>query len=369
MEVMFTIPTLISPECPYKLVPALCKLIERNTLITYSSVIRQAAIIKFAGPNKGLLDSDALIHNMKRLVSLVEADDDEGSSGRYDRDPRRNDVRYPNPGGFGGASAEVEKWTGRPEQIDRDKIETPRGISFYATISLEPTFLDIPLEGRPTPDSIDRVTRVVRVGMKCVPLRLDGVTDLLDALSIASNRTKLKTMIAKKMERVHKLLGRKYRTQKEIIHQVMHTVPSNKELANPKYLVNLFHGGSTPVDWSFLTIFTAQDFEERQLKDLLIRYRSLVNGGWGDMIVIDDIKEVISFCTQRTLSCTQMHLDYLRDILNLTNIIDADLFKKTSSSGPLFSAKRVPITKVFESACLPCLEKNSRKKNLHERLI
>ena len=350
MEAMFVIPTLISPECPYKLVPALCKLIERNTLVTYSSILRQAAILRFAGPNKGLLsDSCSVTDRMSDIISLLEADDP----------PERPSLpKYPNPSVVGGSSSEGDRWTGDTKTRDKDAIETPRGISFYSTISLEPTFLDIPLEGRPSAESTEKVSRVIRIGMKCVPYKLDGVTNLLDAMSMVANRNKIQTLISRKMMYIRKLLGVKYKDyEKELIQQSVHRIPLNTQLLNVKFLSKHLGGGSTPYNWSLLTIFTAQDFKDKSLKEILFTYRDLAKGGWGDMVVIDDVKDVISFCTQRTLACTQLHLDYLRDILNLDNVIDSDLFKKTSS-GPMFSSKKVSISKIFESTCVPCLYTN-----------
>lgn len=343
MEVMFLVPSLISPECPTKLIPALCKLIERNTLLTYSSVLRQAAIQRFLGPYKGLLtDSEVVLERMRELVSLVEAPGDD------EEEPPK-----PTPHKTGGSSKEGEKWSGKPDTQSRDARETPTGISFYATISLEPTYLEIPLEGRPSPDSTEKVSRVVRIGMKCIPFRIDGVDDVLKAMSASATRSYTKTIVTKKLARLRKLWSGRATDSKGMRDEFINVAPTSRELGNPKFVSKLM-GTAGPTYWSFLTVFAAHDFQGKDLKETLWRYREMVNGGWGDMIVIDDTKEVINFCTQRTLACYQMNLDYLKELLNLDNVIDSDLFKKASSSGPMFPGRKVPISKIFESACIPC---------------
>ena len=344
MEVMFLVPSLISPECPTKLIPALCKLIERNTLLTYSSILRQAAILRFVGPHRGLLtDADHTIERMQELINLVE-----GRGRDEDAPPPQ-----PRPGRTGGSSTDAEKWSGKPETQGRDARETPRGISFYSTISLEPTYLEIPLKGRPSPGSTEETTRVVRVGMKCIPYKIEGITDILDAMSKSKNRSYTSTIISRKVKRFKKFFQGPGRTPEEMQDEILNIMPTSRELANPKFVSRLM-GTNAPVYWGFLTVLAAHDFADKDLKQALWEYREMVNGGWGDIIVVDDIKETISFCTQRTLSCYQMNLDYLKELLNLDNVIDADLFKKASSSGPLFPGKRVPVSAVFESSCIPC---------------
>lgn len=340
---MFLIPTLVSPECPDKIIPALCKLIERNTLLSYSSILRQGAILRFLGPYKGLLtDSDILIDKMKNLVSLVEARDDE-----EEEEPAK-------PRSVGGGSKEGEKWAGKPETHGPDSRETPRGLFFYDTISLEPTYMEIPLEGRSTPGSSDKVSRVIRIGMKCVPFKLEGVSDLLKLMSHAKNRSYAKTLFIKKSARIRKFLRGRMTDPVGMRDEFINTTPTSKELNKPAFISKLMGTGG-PVYWSFLTIFTSYDFEGKDMRELLWQYRDLVNGGWGDIIVIDDIKQIINFCTQRTLACYQLHMNYLSNILSLDNVIDPDMFKKASSTGSPFSMKRkVPVSKVFESCCVDC---------------
>ena len=338
MEILFLVPSLISPQCPDKLVPALCKLIERNTLLSYSSVLRQAAILRFLGPYKGLLqDSSLIINRMEEMVSLVEALDD-------DKIPKT-----PKPlGSIGGRSTEADKWTGKPETQKPDSRETPRGISFYSTISLEPTYLEIPLEGRPQPGSTETVSRVVRIGMKCVPYKVDGVEDILSALTIAKNRSYIQTYLSRQKGRLKRLITGKATDIKGMVNEFLNITPTFRELNNPKFLSKLM-GSGIATYWSFLTVFTSHDFKGKNLNEIIWGYREIVNGGWGDIIIVDDERDIINFCTQRNLSCTQLNIDYLRELLNLDNVIDSDLFKRSSQPSSFFdSNKKVSPPEVFK---------------------
>ena len=45
MDAIFVIPTLISPRIRKNMVPSICKLVERNILNNYYSVMRKAVIV------------------------------------------------------------------------------------------------------------------------------------------------------------------------------------------------------------------------------------------------------------------------------------------------------------------------------------
>ena len=353
---MFLIPSLISDEVPTKLVPAICKLIERNILLNYSSVFRDAAVLKYLGPDKGLLqDACQIIDRVKELTSLLEADEDSSTE-----KPRR-------PTGssnYGGSSKEGDKWSGKPETKSKDQIEIPRGISFYDTISLEPTYLEIPLQGRTRAGSADEITKIIKIGMKCIPYKLDNTTDILQLMDAAKTRSYVKTLYMKKIARLKKFFGGAPRDPKDRITQILNTISTANELANPRYVAKLM-GSGFAVNWSFLTVFTSYDFSDKKLRDLLLTYRDMVNGGFGDIVVVDDTKNVISFCTQRLLSCNQLDLDYLKEVLKLDNIIDADLFKKSSASSPMFPGRILPVSKIFESTCIPC---SKNKEHINEMM-
>jgi len=342
MEILFLIPTLVSQDMPVKIIPALCKLMERNILLSYAAVLKQAAVLRFLGPYKGLSDSASIIHRMGELVSLLEEDE-----------PPRKPVK---PGSIGGGPKEGEKWAGKPETLGKDAREVPRGISFFSTISLEPTYLEIPLEGRTKAGAEETTTKIIRVGMKAMPFKVEGVTDLMAMMADSRKRSYTETMMLRKMARFSKFWKGPAKDSEGMKQEFMKTTPTSKELENPRFLSRLM-AIRGPVYWSPTTIFVSDDFSGKELKDLLWNYRDMVNGGWGDMIVMDDARDIINFCTQKTLACQQLHTDYLKELLNLDNVIDADLFKKASSGSSMFPGRKVPISKVFESTCVPCSEK------------
>jgi len=347
MEIIFQIPTIVSFDVPAKIIPALCKLMERNILLSYASVLKQAAILRFLGPYKGLSDSASIMDRMGELVNLLE---------QSSFSPSPSTKPPVKPGEIGGGTAEGDKWAGKPETLGKDAREVPRGISFFSTISLEPTYLEIPLEGRTKAGSEETTTRIIRVGMKAMPFKVEGVTDLMTMMADAKKRSYIQTLMLRYSARLSKFWNGPAKGEEGMKTEFMKTTPTSKELENPKYLSRLM-AIKGPVYWSPTTIFVSDDFAEKNLKDLLWIYRDLVKGGWGDLIVFDDSRDIISFCTQKTLACQQLHTDYIKELLNLDNVIDADLFKKASRGSSMFPGRKVPISKVFESTCVPCSEK------------
>jgi len=347
MENLFIIPTLISPECPYKLIPAICKLVERNTVLSYSSVLRSAAITRYLGPYRGLLN-DSIENRMKELISLLEGRPNTPANapppGPVTQRTRVNPPEEAQPGRTGGGSIEADRWEARPQVTRRDETEVARGISFFGTISVEPTYLEIPLVGRTTATSTDITTRVVKIGMKCIPYRLDGVSDIMSAMQQARNRTYAKTWFLQKFPNM-------WNKTKFSANDFLSKSPVYKDLTSSKKVAEMMT--RKIAQWTFLSVLTANDFRGRDLKDSLESYGELVKGGWGDMVVIDDTKDIISFCSVASRGCSQLSLDYLKEIFRLDNVIDVDLFKKSGGGTSLFRNK-VPFSKVFESSCYPC---------------
>jgi hypothetical protein len=241
---------------------------------------------------------------------------------------------------MGGGSIEADRWEGRPAVQKRDETELARGISFFNTISIEPTFLEIPLMGRTSATSTDTTTRLVKIGMKCIPYRLDGISDFLTAMDDAHNRSYAKAWFLQKFPSM-------WNKTKFSANHFLSKAPPYKELSKPKKVAELLT--KSTAQWTFLSILTANEIKNKNISDTLNTYKDLVSGVWGDMVVIDDTKEVINFCTVATKGCSQIHLDYLKEILRLDNVIDVDVFKK-ASAGPVFR-NVVPIKKMFESTC------------------
>ena len=74
MDSLFVVPTVVGPSVDDKIVPAICKLVERNILINYFAVFRNAAIRKYLGPYAGLnVESEDVLERLKNLRSLFSS--------------------------------------------------------------------------------------------------------------------------------------------------------------------------------------------------------------------------------------------------------------------------------------------------------
>lgn len=335
MDYLFVIPTLISPNVDDKLVPALCKLVERNIILSYRTFFIDAVKRIYLGPYRGLEDSFDPLLEIERITKeveefqlLKEQDEDEGPRGRG---------RRPAGGGSprGRGRGEAEETRGAVQKAEDVEIAT--GISFYRTISLEPTFLEFNLRGRPKADSPpgDEITRMFRIGMKCVPYKLDGVNNLKSALTVSKNRSHAMTWFSRVSNRLFGGIISAYRRmrsrgEKRTPVDMFKVSPTASELSNVKKLSRMMGGAGTTTQWSPLVIFSRADFEDKEYRENIWEYRQIVRGGWGDMIVIDDQAEMVNFCMQRDKACYQLGYTYLRQILNLDDVIDAGLYGTTS---------------------------------------
>ena len=126
--------------------------------------------------------------------------------------------------------------------------------------------------------------------MKCVPYQLDGVTDILGAMDEAKNRSYAKTYF---MQKFPSFINRSKFSTKDFIVKS----PPYKDLGNPKKVAQFMT--KSQAQWTFLVILTADDLKGRDSREMMNSFKDLVNGGWGEMIVIDDTKDVISFCTKK----------------------------------------------------------------------
>lgn len=393
MDVLFTIPTVISPNVDEKLIPALCKMIERNILINYRPIFVKATQMAYLGPGRGLSDSFDPVKELSRLTKLIETGidirEDVLKPGQYrkepptqytftfdvndydkryikeakddddDDKPPRKPPRKPGRRNTWGKEPDKEKSARsrgvgrvdipRDETQREDSIESPKGITFYRTVNLEPTFLDFSIEGRAkaTSSADEVVVRHFRIGMKSVPYKLDGITDLKKALTKSRNRSLAATWYSRTVHRMfgnwvkkyRKFRGKKVSWEADLFNMSM----TYNETKDVKILSRLISGGESYA-WAPLVIFSKNDFDDKEYKENMNEYKRLVSGGWGNMIVIDDYSESVSFCLQREKACYSLSYSYLRQILNLDDVIDAGLYGATSSGFGQIGAGRTPIT-------------------------
>jgi hypothetical protein len=350
MDALFIIPTLISPEVDDRVVPAICKLVERNILLNRESTFRKAAIIRFLGAGKGLAkESSDVLERLETLIYMTEAggkkddeeDDKRGNKKDFKKD--KNDETalqrvISKRGKSGGSGADIDTRIDiSPTTIKADSKEVPKGVSFFSAVSLEPTYLEIVLKGRSSALSDNEVSRVIRIGMKSVPFKLDGVNDLKELLADSKSRSNTMTWFYKYKERLLNNWGwLKGDKPTKIVKKSL----TAGELSNPKLLASLLGAGS-PREWAPLVIFSYLDFHDAELKDNLWTYDKMVTGGWGNMVIVDDDNQSLYFCMQETKSCYQLSYNYLAKILDMENIL-VSKGAVSRTSRPMTSSRQTP---------------------------
>ena len=322
MEALFIIPALVSPNVPERLVPGLAKLVERNMLLTYSSSIRNAAMRRYAN-----------LLTTATTESVVDEFLNEASySSKTGKDPRGEtssssfeiDKDLISPGS--GSSKEIGY---TPVTAKPDSVELPRGITFYTNISLEPTMLEIPIEVNRYPLGVfgTKSEKIIRIGMKCVPYTFDKVKDIKNAIKNPASKRMARSKFGGFVNRLTPKIRKKYENVyrgKETTGNLLQDVmigPSSDELANPRILSKLMTPRASS-RWSSLVIFTTFDFQDSELKELLKNYQQYVKQGWGDIIVVNEDRESISFCMQKMMACQEVPYTYLRKMLSLDDVLD-----------------------------------------------
>jgi hypothetical protein len=217
-----------------------------------------------------------------------------------------------------------------PHKISKDSdMEVPKGISFYTSVSLEPTFLEIPLEmKRDITGFTGTSMRVIRIGVKCIPYNINGVSNIKNAILDSKNRTKIEGYWKSKWGSIRKRIWGTnersvYKGATSTGNQVRDVLmgPSSYELSNPGILMTLMDPRS-PSRWTTMTLFSSNDFSEGELTDTMNDYRSIVKAGWGDMVVVNSEKESIYFCMQKLMACQEIPFAYLRKIMSMDDIFD-----------------------------------------------
>jgi hypothetical protein len=365
MDVFFNIPTLISPNVDDKLIPAISKLVERNILVSYRTAFIKATEKAFLGPGSGLSDSYDPLEQIQNLTNLMEAskprkpkpDDDkkpddkskDKDKKKWDRGVRRGVDKEKVDRAKRGSVGSVGY--SKTDMYKADSIEIPKGITFYKTVNLEPTYLNFSITGRPkaTSNPGEEITREFIIAMKCVQFKLDGVSDVKKVLTQARNRSLATTWYIKT---AYRLFGnwlskyKKYSGMKSGNNKISNYFNKSMMQIETKDIKKLSaiikKGGS--YTWSPLVIFSKNDFDDKEYKENLWEYKQLVKGGWGDMIVVDDYSEIVNFCFQSDSSCYQLSYSYLRQLFDLDDIIDAGIYAATSSGFGQVGAARTPVT-------------------------
>lgn len=315
MEALFIVPTMVSPNVNFKLVPVLSKMVERNILLTNYAVIRSAMLKKYRGVFKRA-HSESNEYDECDTSELLEVLDQEKINLKKS-EMRTKAAGEIHKGITGMTTSSKETPTDKPILSEPEKIELPKGIQFFHTISLEPTVMEIPVTMKTTMFG-GQSDRVLRVGIKCVPYVVNGVEDILKMMKIVKNRNIVRSKFYSKLNFLKRKIVQPKLTGD--VEDILLT-PSSEFLSSSSNLLKIINSGGTST-WSNLVILSTFDFTEESLKDSLHSYKELTSKGWGDMVIVNESKESVHFCTIKLNACYELSLGYVKQLFNLSNILD-----------------------------------------------
>lgn len=299
-----------------------------------------------------------------------------------------------------GRDREVE--SSAKSRADIEKPEVPRGIVFYDTISLEPTIAEFYVTYR-VPQHIGGVLQkddygnfifetrqeIFTIGLKCVPFRFRNVDDIIALMKKLATVRGLLGMTTRFVYRNYRRLFRKipFSRARSIYHgrpgvkqraggrgktsilnrSMFRNQPGDKpyldiiyppdywELENIDFLAERLNPSIGTWSWSALLILTKEDFpDDFDFNTFFGNYSKLASAGWGDLVVVDKVSEILHYCSLALLNCIKIPLAYLKQLLNVKNVIDfTELSRFSSSSARPFSVGFMPSYKSVSSSSTP----------------
>lgn len=331
MEALFIVPVMVSPNVNERIVPALAKVIERNIILTNAAVIRSAAIKKYSGITK-ISASEGLEDEIGKVLMEKDGKSSGGSiatgaigTAAEMLGKRPTSTRKPGTGETGGTMTDIEK------------IELPSGLTFFSTISLEPTFLQIPINIKTRILFPGSTERTIVIGVKAVPYKVDKVEDIINMMKNHKSYGLVKRFFFRQWNTIqNKVLiltkrwwaykGKKTGEATDIIF-----APSSQQLSDSKYLKGIMSSRGSSA-WSTVACLSTFDFKEEDLKEMIRDYRWLTQSGWSDIMVINEAKESINFCTAKLNACYELPISYLKQVMNLKNVFDYSEIQRWSKS-------------------------------------
>jgi len=340
MDAIFIVPAMVSPQVNKKIVPPLIKMIERNILLSNAASFRTAALRKY---------SSIFSSSLRDQTELLEKDSaEEKNKGGKKEEEKKSTPSTAKTGaavlGKNVSSKEVHSF-GQSSFSKADQYEEPRGISFFNSVSLEPTYLMIPIEQKtsmfmPT----EKSERMIQIGVKCVPYQVEGVKDIVAMMEIIKsmsiiesyffsmwNSIKAKIPLTKgwwirKGYRGGKkpvLLPNGKEVTEEDYEKTLDIIfaPTSRQLSDPGYLKKLISGRKSNF-WSTLAVLSVEDFSSRELKTTFETYKRLVVAGWGDLVIDNYLDDSVYFCTQKLGACYQMSYRMVKQSMRASDIFD-----------------------------------------------
>lgn len=234
----------------------------------------------------------------------------------------------------------VDKYRPTTTMTSLDQVEKPIDIHFFSQISLEPTILEIPLTIRVTRDpDADRESVNLRVGVKCVPYVVDNVKSIMSIMREARYMGMIERMFKNSIRKLNtKIWFTRARAinKGEIINPdesklTIKYTPNMNELNNPKTLAKMV-SKSGDASWSTMLVLSTYDFKDAELMDFIKNYRKMTKYVVGDLVITNETKESVYFCSPRFRNCIDIQFTYLQKVLNLSGVIDYSVVSRTSKA-------------------------------------
>lgn len=361
MDALFVVPTLVSQTVNKRLVPFIEKLVERNILLNNSATFERSLIWKY---KKGEPFKESFLGEAGKDGHTVDQQKEKKSyrdkaKDYYNEHEDKAKGYWGDAGDY--AKGKVEEWedealgdmtdkeldkykdtrpgrTGKqpkPAITDPTKVELPHNITFFSNMSVEPTFLRVPISTPVTKGKGGRSEeRIAVIGMKCASYTVDSTNIVAMLENMKSwglikgfvfrnfNSLKGKLMVGSRRWKTH-VLGLQTHTPDDILY-----APSPAELRHSRVIKAMMSGRNSK-NWYSLVVLSSDDFDG-DLRETLNSYANLTRAGWGDIVIIDTMKDLIYFCNSKINACQEIHMSYLKNIMNLSNVIDYSNANKVS---------------------------------------
>lgn len=248
---------------------------------------------------------------------------------------------------------------------DLEKPEVPKGVIFYDTINLEPTmfefyfryksprmignYLQKDSHGRPMYEIRERL---FIINIKCVVFKLRNIPEIVSFMSSVVRMRGLLGLVQRSFYQIYREIAKRivgtrgYNIRKDNLpddpgarpYVDIIYLPDYWELDNPKFLAKKLNPSIRSWLWASLMILSKEDFnEDFNYTEFFNSYKKLASIGWGDIVVIDKVSEIFHYCSLSLLHCTKIPLAYLKQLLNVNNVIDFTELSRYSSEAKPFS--------------------------------
>jgi len=326
MNALFIVPALVSGNVNERLIHPISKLVERNIILNNAGTFRQAMMLKASLLYRIPFISDAEIGDLEEY-ELVEAKE------KDEKDDKPFSISSSITKSMRPAGIDMGRKRQDSHKGSLEDVEFPTDITFFNQITVEPTMLSIPVDRKFLlgGGGADTMT----VGVKVIPYRAGNVKDIINLMKSTRGEKMLENWWNRKMRDIIRRIPftperASFKGEKgnSPVLDLLYT-PSAKHLSKPRKLAQSIKAGG-PSPWTTMLILSVNDFKEEDLKDNLREYGKLVKRGFGDMVVVNEVKESAYFCLQKWQACTEFPFAHMKQILNVSNVLDYQEISKWS---------------------------------------